>query len=75
MKSVLPLKQFGMDFRFRAIDNLPRAHLGEEEFRLHVDDLTSFFLVAFKIVLTLSNNYVALPYIKIYLPFNDLSVF
>ena len=73
MKSVLPLKQFGMDFRFRTIDDLPRAL--EAEFRLHVDDLTLFFLVSFKIVLTLSNNYGALPYIKIHLPFNDLSVF
>ena len=75
LKSVLSLKQFGMDFRFRAIDDLPRAHWDEAEFRLHVDDLTPFFLVAFKIVLTLSKNYVALPYIKIHLPFNDLSVF
>ena len=75
MKSVLPLKQFGMEFRFRAIDDLPRALRDEAEFRLHVDDLTPFFLVAFKIVLTISNNYVALSYIKIHLPFNDLSVF
>ena len=26
LKSYLPLKNFGLDFRFRAIDDLSRAH-------------------------------------------------
>ena len=31
-KSFLPLKDFGMDFRFRAIDDFSRAHRDETEF-------------------------------------------